>query len=170
MTARNQAVWEIYRAECRPFDTGCRQCGRTITRGRAYCSAACSHVFQVNHFWSTARDEAILTSSGLDGDTIRALGMEAAAVCARCKGPARAIAQPETVENGRRYTARYWAPEVNHKTPLNGVRPFFGCCHHQDNLECVCHPCHVAIGIEQRAAGLIGTPKLQGALPLETAS
>ena len=160
-----QPVWSVYRAPCRPFDSGCRQCGKAITNGRAYCSGACSDTFQKNHFWNTARWEAIRASISADKDTIRQQGMEHLAVCARCGGPARAVAIPEKVENGRVYHASYWAPEVNHKVPLNGIRPHFGCCHHQDNLECVCHPCHVAIGIEQRAAGLIGKPKAQ--LPIE---
>jgi len=150
-------VWAAYRAECRPFATGCRQCGQDITRGRAYCSMPCSDTFQQNHFWNTARWHAISLSSPLDADHVRRIGMEVAAVCARCGGPARAVA----------WHGMYWPPEVNHKTPLNGVRPHFGCCHHQENLECVCHPCHVAIGVEQRAAGLIGKPRPQIILPIE---
>lgn len=160
-------VWSFYRAPCRPFDAGCRQCGKEITRGRAYCSAACRAPFQENHFWNTARFAAIRQSATVDADTIRRRGLDECAVCARCGGPARAVRWPETVENGRTYPASYWAPEVNHKTPLNGDRPHFGCCHHLDNLECVCHPCHVAIGIEQRATGLIGAPKQQASLPME---
>lgn len=160
-------VWSVYRAACRPFDSGCRQCGKTITRGRAYCSGACSDAFQWNHFWNRARWKAIKASFSPDSEIYRTLGLDAAAICARCKGPAKAIRWPETVENGRVYPASYWTPEVNHKIPLNGVRPDFGCCHHQDNLECVCHPCHVLIGIEQRAAGLIGKRKPQIVLPME---
>lgn len=80
-------------------------------------------------------------------------------VCVRCEGSAYGLASPACEENGRHFPARHWAPEVNHIRPLNGIRPAFGCCHHQENLEVVCHDCHVAIGIEQRAAGLIGKPK-----------
>lgn len=151
-------MWRDYRAPCRPFDTGCRQCGKMITRGRAYCSGECSDTFQRNHFWNMARWQAIRASMGADEKDAagRYLTYDERAVCARCGGPARGIRHPETVEDGRTFAASYWAPEVNHIRPLNGDRPDFGCCHHQDNLECVCHPCHVALGIEQRAAGLIG--------------
>ena len=160
-------VWAAYRAPCRPFDTGCRQCGKAIRASRAYCSEDCSDTFQENHFWNTARFAAIRRSAVVDAEAVRRLGLDNCAICARCGGPARAVAWPETVENGRVFAASYWSPEVNHKVPLNGVRPPFGCCHHLDNLECVCHPCHVAIGIEQRRAGLIGTRKPQIVLPME---
>ena len=163
-------TWANYRADCIPHETGCRQCGKLITQGRAYCSGVCSDTFQRNHFWNTARHEAIRASMREEQKDAngRWLTYDERAVCARCGGPARAVRYPETIENGRVYAAGYWAPEVNHKKPLNGDRPDFGCCHHQDNLECVCHPCHVAIGIEQRAAGLIGKPKPQLPMPFST--
>lgn len=41
--------------------------------------------------------------------------------------------------------------EVNHIEPRNGKGYRPGCHHHLDNLETLCHPCHVAITNEQRA-------------------
>jgi hypothetical protein len=143
-------VWSDYRAPCRPFATGCRQCGTDISARRAYCSVECSEEFQQHHFWNTARWEAVRRAcpETTDAAVLRLVYAERA-LCARCG-------------------AKAWqrsGPEVNHKVPLNGDRPAFGCCHHQENLEVVCHDCHVTIGIEQRAAGLIGTPKrLNGAM------
>lgn len=47
--------------------------------------------------------------------------------------------------------------EVNHVVPVNGAGYGDGCPqHHQENLEVLCHDCHVRTTNEQRAAGLIG--------------
>lgn len=137
-------AWMDYRAPCRPFETGCRQCGKDIPARRANCSASCADVFEHNHFWNTARAEAIRRASpfGPAPECVRQpwIGWP---VCSRC----------------RQGTL---SPEVNHRVPLNrrrGRTYHFGCFNHQENLEVVCHDCHVQIGIEQRAAGLIGKPK-----------
>lgn len=34
--------------------------------------------------------------------------------------------------------------EVNHKVPILGRHAEYGCHHHPDGLETLCHPCHVA--------------------------
>ena len=38
------------------------------------------------------------------------------------------------------------------------------CSNHQDNLEALCHACHLDVTAEQRRAGLIGKPRAQGVL------
>lgn len=132
-------VADRYRAPCAAA-SGCRQCGRDIRPRCAYCSEACRKTFEQEHFWNTARHEAVRRAG-------RARGTPP--TCAKCHLPCD--------------------PEVNHIVPLNGNRPAFGCCHHQTNLEVLCHACHLIVGAEQRRAGLIGRPKPQIALPLGAA-
>lgn len=124
------AVRDYYRAACKTHTTGCRNCGR-IPSGRKqfYCSDDCRLEFERDHFWGTARDMA-MRDAIREGDPLRI------SWCTRSCGR--------------------WATEVNHITPLNGLRPHFGCCHHRDNLEALCHSCHLQTTAEQRAAGLIG--------------
>lgn len=42
--------------------------------------------------------------------------------------------------------------EVNHINPRNGAGYGFSCGHHLDNLEVLCHTCHVKVTNEQRKA------------------
>jgi 5-methylcytosine-specific restriction endonuclease McrA len=44
--------------------------------------------------------------------------------------------------------------EVNHINPVNGAGYDEGCAHHQENLETLCHACHVGVTAVQRRAGL----------------
>lgn len=152
-------VADSYRPPCRPFNSGCRQCGKPIAKHRAYCSRSCSREFEQNHFWGTASYAAINRSRPF-GPTQKPHGepWRGRPVCARCLKECGSFGDKREAE-------------VNHITPLNGVRPHFGCCHHQENLEVVCHACHVQIGIEQRAAGLIRVKRRRKpfALPLEAA-
>lgn len=123
---------DYYRAACRPFVTGCRNCGSMPPRPlRFYCSDECRKAFERDHFWGTAASAAQFRQTVYDRETHQPAGV----VCARC---------------GER-CARW---EVNHIVPLNGIRPFFGCMHHLDGLELLDHACHVAVTAEQRAAGL----------------
>lgn len=46
-------------------------------------------------------------------------------------------------------------PEVNHITPILGRHAEWGCHHHIDGLETLCHPCHVATTNEQRRNGML---------------
>lgn len=126
----HRVVADYWRAPCKPFVTGCRNCGRPPTgRKLFYCSDACRLEFEPDHFWGTARDTVIKKARVADG----ALGV---AYCVRGCGR--------------------FGTEVNHIVPLNGDRPAFGCCHHQANLELLCHADHLVTTAEQRAAGLIG--------------
>ena len=45
--------------------------------------------------------------------------------------------------------------EVNHRIPCRGNHSVWGCWHHSDNLELLCHACHLTKTREQRAAGLL---------------
>lgn len=47
-------------------------------------------------------------------------------------------------------------PEVNHIAPRYGQGYGKGCWNHQDNLEVLCHGCHVAVTGKQRAARATG--------------
>lgn len=143
------ACWERYRAPCIQHQSGCRQCGRTIENRLAYCSADCRDTFERNHFWGTASAHAIkLACPGGESHIRDERGhwVKQAPLCARCgKACGRFRHKREA--------------EVNHKVPVNGTRPHFGCCHHQENLEVLCHDCHVDVTNEQRRQGLIGPPR-----------
>lgn len=76
-----------------------------------------------------------------------------APVCRRCGKACGKLREDRHGWGGQREA------EVNHIRPVNGKRKFFSCDHHQENLEVLCHACHVVVGIEQRAAGLIGKAK-----------
>lgn len=130
----HRLVDDDYRAACRQHIGGCRNCGTMpVSPLRFYCSAACRTAFERDHFWSTARAAAEARQRVYDVATRRMGAM----MCARCDQPC----------------VDRW--EVNHVRPLNGVRPFFGCMHHLDNLEVLDRACHLVVTGEQRAAGLI---------------
>lgn len=148
-----------YRADCGPL-AGCRLCGvATAGRFEFYCSAQHRDEFERDHFWSSARRAAILAAAR--GSTL----WVAAYCCARCHTvfPTVAGVEAELRAAGVQYDHATWltirrtpAPEVNHIMPVNGQRAAFDCQHHRDNLEVLCHSCHVATTATQRAAGLIG--------------
>lgn len=154
------AVWKRYRALCVPFETGCRQCGTEIAESRAYCSDVCRKAFERQHFWNTASSHA-LTLACPGGESHvrdeRGLWKRQQSVCRRCQKSCGLFLRHV---NGQREA------EVNHIVPVNGNRPHFGCCHHQENLEVLCHDCHVTVTKEQRRAGLIGPP-LKAQVPLD---
>lgn len=142
-------TWKVYRAPCIAHQSGCRQCGAPIRDSRAYCSRVCRRRFEMDHFWNTARIQAIQkTKPGYDPEVYIAGGERPKGfpACAKCQKPG--------------------GLEVNHIKPLNGCRPHFGCCHHQSNLEALCHGCHVAETKRQRLAGEIGAPKAPREMPL----
>lgn len=149
-------TWSVYRADCIPHKTGCRQCGCLLkSASRAYCSAACRIVFEINHFWHSARLHCILRANP---------DYDAAKLQAR-QYPRDWFYRPKPCAKCKQMTAG-GALEVNHIVPLNGNRPHFGCCHHQSNLEPLCHDCHVEETNRQRRAGEIGPPRVPYATPL----
>jgi len=48
------------------------------------------------------------------------------------------------------------SPEVNHIDPRVGEGYGFGCWNHQDNLETLCHSCHVKVTKLQRHDRIVG--------------
>ncbi len=133
---------EMFRPGCKPFESGCRQCGNPVAgRRTVYCSNRCSTEFERDHYWPIARYYARLRARVFEGR--RVIGYR----CARCG---------QIIPPRRRGTARQ--AEVNHRVPLNGQRGSISCGHHQENLEVVHRDCHVAITAEQRATGLFGAP------------
>lgn len=142
----HRVVHDGYRADCKPMGPGCRQCGEPTTgRLHYYCSVEHREQFEDDHFWNSARAEALRRFAIYD---IRSRAYRytsvgrfyysvIAYICWRC---------------GERIAGD--GPEVNHIMPVNGHRPGFGCMNHQSNLEVLCHACHVIATAEQRAAGL----------------
>lgn len=124
------------RAKCGPID-GCHGCGGPVPRGRrVWCSNACETRILNDHYWSFAR------AAVLKRDDYRCV------VCGsddNCRE-----AREWRYLHGRSYL------EVNHINPVNGRRKHFDCQNHQDNLETLCHDCHIAITKQQRELGLIG--------------
>jgi hypothetical protein len=143
-------TWASYRAACIPHATGCRQCGKDIKPHRAYCSRACRQEFNRNHFWQTAAAHALDRSRPGGERSVRNAQGQWIIQKPLCRACGKACDWIEDKRFGRREA------EVNHIAPVNGNRPHFGCCHHQANLEVLCHGCHVAVTNEQRRAGLIG--------------
>lgn len=137
--AAHRVVRDSYRAACKPFIGGCRNCGQPVGgRKQFYCSDQCREVFDEDHFWNSASAAVMGRQAVYAVSPARGKHPRAAIICARCAEPIHGTA------------------EVNHVVPVNGVRPFFGCQHHQANLEVLDHKCHLVVTGEQRAAGLIG--------------
>lgn len=110
----------IFRAPCRPFSTGCRQCG-VFTHGWPFCSLRCQRAFDQDHHWMDARMEALRRAS-VDGTPI----------CRRCRESCH-------------YESIWAEPNVHHVRPHGcpvNAFPWFGCCHHQSNLHVLCRRCH----------------------------
>lgn len=57
--------------------------------------------------------------------------------------------------------------EVNHKTPILGRHDEGGCHHHVEDLETLCHRCHLIETARQRAAGELVRPTLVDWYPLQ---
>lgn len=103
----------------------CDHCGKPLTgRRRRWCSDECSTVEFYAHDWSSTRKAA----KRRDGHR-----------CVKC-GAA------ETVDHNLRSNL-----EVNHIVPRNGAGYSMGCWNHLDNLETLCHDCHVEVTRAQRA-------------------
>jgi len=109
-------------------------CGKPLTgRQTRWCSRKCTRVFLVNHQWTPAQ----LAALKRDGYTCRHCGF--------CPGK-----QPDRI--GRMiWRRRHHGMEVNHIAPLNGRGYRIGCVHHQENLETLCHSCHLEVTMRQRA-------------------
>jgi len=147
------AVCELRRAPWPTPDRCCVWCGNDLPkRSRRWCSQECSDEFTRQHNWTWARAAAIRRDGG---------------ACVRCGHdghvPAERFWHLLLVLRGGEidHPARYrafrlisrerprWQLEVNHRTPVLGRHGTFGCHHHLDGLETLCHPCHLRETAEQ---------------------
>jgi len=92
----------------------CRRCATALGgRQRAYCGKDCEREFGMNHFWNMASREVEKRNRTKYGDL----------QCCVCGATAHL--------------------EINHIDPVRGGPRFATCKNHQDNLEVLCHDCHV---------------------------
>ena len=125
------------RVECGPKE-GCHGCGGPIRPPRrVWCPSDCERRILENHVCGVAR-YAVLKRDGHK--------------CVIC-------GQGERDDRARDYQRRHGKSilEVNHIQPVNGNRRSVACSNHLDNLETLCHDCHVAVTKQQREMGLLRT-------------
>lgn len=104
----------------------CDACGKPLTgRQQRWCSFECSRVEAPHHDWNAARRAA----KRRDGHK-----------CVKC-------GRADEVDERFRSIL-----EVNHIEPRVGKGYGWGCWNHQDNLETLCHECHVEVTKAQAAA------------------
>lgn len=132
----------------------CRWCDEPAATGSTWCGHRCEDDFRRNHWWDQARDAAIVR----DGSC-----------CVRCGlGPdtptvakllLRALVPMGPVDAARLWRTPEFAAlrdacrlEVNHVVPRRGRGYHAGCHHHLDELETLCHRCHVSETNAQQAA------------------
>lgn len=118
----------------------CGACGKPLEgRNRWFCRSApgeqygdsCRHRFAINHWWGEASRAAIERDNW---------------ICRRCSSDLSHPAQ----SGGYDTRSLDLRPEVNHIVPRDGAGYGNGCHHHQDNLETLCHKCHLLTTAEQR--------------------
>ena len=103
-------------------------------RRTAYCSDRHAREFERNHLWFVAR---------------RVARRRARYRCERCGFEPSAIRRDPSARAS--YTRHELKLEVNHVAPLVGAYRLVTCANHQDNLEVLCHRCHLVATAEQRA-------------------
>lgn len=130
----------------------CNRCGTALTGRRTqWCSSACESAFRAEHDWNAAR------AAALKRDGRR---------CVRCGGVGKQKISTREIRCSDTYAMRgvgiEWVGdrpagwrdvvtvsrfvpwlEVNHIEPRCGGGYHWGCWNHQDNLETLCHGCHV---------------------------
>lgn len=150
----------------------CRVCGITLTgRRTAWCSDRHRLIWWNQHDWKAARRLAVERDAGVCqrcGVTTRSMWDR------RWRAHPNAPVEPKydsarTSEPGYREewqrAYKNWhdsweaflrdfaldlAPEVNHIEPRSGKGYGMGCHNHADNLETLCHSCHVEVTESQR--------------------
>lgn len=117
----------------------CNRCGMALTGRRTqWCSSDCELELRRHHDWNLARHEALKR----DGHR-----------CVRCGGTGE-----------RRMWTSFHPCDGRHHVPRNGGGYGWGCWNHLENLESLCHSCHVAEtnrqATERRGASLTQTSLL----------
>jgi hypothetical protein len=102
-------------------------------RRSAYCSDLHALEFERNHVWAAAR---------------RAARRRARYACQRCGFKPYDLRRDPIARKG--YTRYELRLEVNHIQPLAGAYRGVTCLNHQNNLEVLCHRCHVLATTAQR--------------------
>jgi hypothetical protein len=118
-------------------------------RRTAYCSDKHANEFQRNHVWADAR---------------RYARRRAKWACERCGFKPNEIKKDP--ERRLIYTRHELRLEVNHIQPLGGRYRGVTCLNHQENLEVLCHRCHVrATGAVRLVTVKAATPSSNGPAP-----
>lgn len=126
-------------------DRMCRWCIQPLEDRRQIvsCSPECTRGFDLNHFWSQARHEALrraivawvpprFTPRHDTWDPRIAIEYSGHYCCAHCLEATT-------------------SPEVNHIVPVEGGARSVTCLNHQTNLEVLCHACHLVVTNHQLA-------------------
>ena len=137
----------------KPYCGECGFCGKPLVNTGYACRASKdvqpTHLaeYNKNHYWGQARFEA------LQRDDYK---------CVKCSWPEvidhSICLEGKTPKHNRndtwcykcRRTTSSGPLEVNHIIPRNGNKEDNSCFHHLDNLETLCHACHVKVTRVQR--------------------
>lgn len=155
----------------------CHRCDKPLPRrqdgephsNRRWCSRECSDEWARQHVWDLARRAALARDdyrcvrrrAHEDEDNVRTelepLVAEIDAAIEELEGDERWGDEWRDLYDRKlalndQYQARIGAGdlEVNHIEPRRGEGYAAGCHHHLDNLETLCHPCHVEVTTAQR--------------------
>lgn len=152
------ATCELRRAPWPTPERCCAWCGNELPkRSRRWCSRDCSDDFTRQHNWQWARDAAKARDrhrcvkcghdpAAIEQQALAALTALHVIRIATLPPIGRHSLLPHTIVARHRAT---WRLEVNHITPVLGRHGTFGCHHHLDGLETLCHPCHLDVTAEQ---------------------
>ncbi len=134
---RSEAVRGLTEAECAKRRV-CYGCGSALPKGsRRWCSSKCGDGWWSNHGWTSARSVTLVR----DEHRCVRCGSGSTVTCGLCGLSWPCGDERHRVQTWRRLTV---ALEVNHREPRIGQGYHNGCHNHQENLETLCHPCHVA--------------------------
>ena len=123
----------------------CWRCGVDLPpRRRHWCSDDCGQWWRRNHDWNSAREAALKRDNQY---------------CVKCGADGKPTGYfyrytPGADSQYKVITGRTMFPvklEVNHIVPREGRGYGQGCHNHQENLETLCHTCHLAVTAQQRA-------------------
>jgi len=103
-----------------------------LSRSRRWCGKKCAGQTTLRHYWPAARSAAL------------ARNRRAGGCCNHC-----GAVDPGKRPDGKRYRYRSRF-EVNHIVPLEGAYRGWSCLNHPDNLETLCHSCHLRVTNAQR--------------------